>query len=215
MRVARERRAFTLVELLVVIAIIGILAAMLAVGLNTVRRFALQTTCVNNLKQIGMALSMYLQDDDNGILPLVTSANDNGDPKDWPDVLRPYLGLGKWDDDIRVKDEGDWGTGRAGRYKVFDCPGNKRPASDAPGNRFDYTYNIKLANSPTGGPWLYERCGNVVVLHDQVHIAAPRVNECLGIHNGEDNFLFLAGHVKQSKTYGDISENEEPWDPTL
>ena len=217
MRLRGTVKGFTLIELLVVIAIIGILAAILAIAMTTARRVSLQTVCVNNLNNLGKALQMYLDQESDGYLPKVQGANSNGDVKDWPDVLRRYLGgsLGDWNDDIRVKDEADWGGKVPGKYKIFDCPANKRPESEAPGERFDYTYNTKLANSPTGGPWLSENCGNVVVLHDHVNIAITPVNSCLGIHGGQDNFLFLGGWVKQSELddYATKSENEAPWDP--
>ena len=58
------RRGFTLIELLVVIAIIAILAAILFPVFAQAREKARQTACVSNLKQIGNALTMYIQDYD-------------------------------------------------------------------------------------------------------------------------------------------------------
>jgi prepilin-type processing-associated H-X9-DG protein/prepilin-type N-terminal cleavage/methylation domain-containing protein len=66
-----RQRAFTLIELLVIVAIIGILMAIGVPSLDKARRNALQMNCASNLRQIGMAVKMYLMDHPNGFTPAV------------------------------------------------------------------------------------------------------------------------------------------------
>jgi prepilin-type N-terminal cleavage/methylation domain-containing protein len=59
-RLPRQLKAFTIVELLIVIAIIGVLAAMLLPAVNSARESARRNQCANNLRQMGQASLMYL-----------------------------------------------------------------------------------------------------------------------------------------------------------
>ncbi len=82
-----KSRSFTLIELLVVIAIIAILASMLLPALQQARMKAQNATCQSNMKQMGTASFMYLQDN-NDIF--TTSGVSSG--KYWGDHLRDYCG---------------------------------------------------------------------------------------------------------------------------
>ncbi len=89
-----RQRAFTLIELLVVIAIIAILAAILFPVFAQARESARMTSCLSNMRQIGLALRMYSQDSDEAY-PNIYQGWGVPNPGsqegwDWRNAIQPY-----------------------------------------------------------------------------------------------------------------------------
>lgn len=96
------KKQFTLIELLVVIAIIAILAAILFPVFAQARAKARQTVAASNLKQISIAVQMYLQDYDE-IFPMTMETVSHGRPdtvsywatQNYQEALNPYIKMGR------------------------------------------------------------------------------------------------------------------------
>jgi prepilin-type N-terminal cleavage/methylation domain-containing protein len=118
---------FTLIELLAVIAIIGILAALLLPLLGQAKEKGRQTTCLNNQRQINVAIHLYA-DDSADALPVLPVPNPypNGVGAYFKQMVKGYLGL----------------TGPASPgEKVFECPSD-RVLQTQVGHAFtSYTFN--------------------------------------------------------------------------
>ena len=86
----RSTPGFTLIELLVVIAIIAILAAILFPVFARAKAKANQASCLSNLKQMQLAMTMYLSDNNQTCPPQISYAG-NVSEEYWPTLIEPYI----------------------------------------------------------------------------------------------------------------------------
>lgn len=80
MKIKTENRGFTLIELLVVIAVIAILASLLLPALASAKRSSIDINCINNIKQMLLSMTMYV-DDDNG--KMISYEDNSGNDALW------------------------------------------------------------------------------------------------------------------------------------
>ena len=119
----RKQDGFTLIELLVVIAIIAILAGMLLPALAKAKQKGQSTVCLNDLKQVGLAMLMFADEHDD-MIPRGTAGNS---PRWWLEFM-PYVPEGGTEKDYR-------------NIKIFMCPSYPIP-KNTPNKRQVVTYVI-------------------------------------------------------------------------
>lgn len=154
-----SRRGFTLIELLVVIAIIAILAALLLPALARARGSAQRISCMNKLRQWGIALVLYCQDNDN-VLPREsatagaslnnwTQVANAANADVWYNALPPLIKLAPASDFAAPADRPRFYD----RGGLFHCPAAQFPNGYAanPNVLFSLSMNSKLitAGAPT------------------------------------------------------------------
>jgi len=119
-------RGFTLIELLVVIAIIAILAAMLLPALSKAKDKAKSIACLSNCKQVGIASTMYTDDNQNAVVPLYQPKGSLVVTSDW--IVQNNNAV-FWEDLLRL-------GGYMKTFSAFDCPSLQNLAAHSIGGGF-------------------------------------------------------------------------------
>ena len=186
----RTQRGFTLIELLVVIAIIAVLMAILLPALQRVKEQARDISCRSNLKQVGLIIFMYLQENEFK-MPRVVWSNSGCNEYSW-----------RWPDGTYRKpsdDDSYWGTcfkAYVTETDIFGCPSLRRNHEMEAATKL-YNYDFKeFYDSGYGlNGWLdrenvnaIRNQGEVIVTHDHME---PRIEQgdeamrndmlCLGV----------------------------------
>lgn len=195
------KKGFTIIELMVVIAIIAVLAALILPALSGARAKSKQVTCLNNLKQISLALQLYANDDGEcypraaGTVPWDTKDADD-DTYGWMQQLLPY----------------------ASNRKIYKCPSD---------GRADYSYflSTRAAYVAAGSrraavqreriafPEVFVLAGDTIWYNQNDCDKDDYTQNCVGgpangtpyeewrAHNGGQNILFADGHCAWYQGY--------------
>jgi prepilin-type processing-associated H-X9-DG protein/prepilin-type N-terminal cleavage/methylation domain-containing protein len=211
---------FTLIELLIVLTLVAVLSALLLTSIASVRASADVAESVSHLRQWGVALSLYVADNDGslprrgqGVQPLAQISR----PTDWFNALPPYLGSASYQNLVA--------SGRkpkAGDKSIFISPG----CADPGGQYFlSYAMNMNLSPWNLPDPSMMSQIANaafVVFMAEapgQYSSTYPSRNpySVAAPHRGKGNVLFLDGHVQTlTASYlgcgvGDPQHSEVSW----
>jgi prepilin-type N-terminal cleavage/methylation domain-containing protein/prepilin-type processing-associated H-X9-DG protein len=194
------RGGFTLIELLVVMAIIAVLAALLLPALSRAKESARALQCLNQMRQLGVAVRLYTDDHEDTFPRSMHSAATHGELP-WGRTLGPYLGSGgsAWTNLLAT---------------VYHCPTDRRTAA------WSYGQNVYFELGPdddyAGKPATWRRTTQVprpaaTILQAENASAADHimpnfwVNQADTVdvassrHSGQANYNFTDGHAERRK----------------
>jgi len=145
----RCARAFTLVELLVVIAIIGILIALLLPAVQAAREAARRMQCTNNLKQVGLAMHMYLN-----VANRLPAGGRNPHNETWYFDILPYIEQSALDDfwnPCIMYYQGDNVEIARSNVPTMTCPSDPGASFDTPTTGWRGNYACNAGNVGVAG----------------------------------------------------------------
>jgi prepilin-type N-terminal cleavage/methylation domain-containing protein/prepilin-type processing-associated H-X9-DG protein len=163
-----SKSAFTLIELLVVIAIIAVLAAILFPVFAQAREKARQTSCLSNLKQLGLAYTMYLGDYDE-TLPITIM---DGPSASWINASQPYIknrGIYRCPSDKSSK---TWAVTDEQWYEPYYVPGTYTLNPEyAKYRRCSYIFNVWLMGPTQAFPFTYGNAAKIASPASVIYLA--------------------------------------------
>jgi prepilin-type N-terminal cleavage/methylation domain-containing protein/prepilin-type processing-associated H-X9-DG protein len=222
-----KKKGFTLIELLVVIAIISILAAILFPVFARARENARRSSCMSNLKQIGLGMMMYVQDYDEKY-PLTEFPLGAGWVQ-WTAVIQPYMQSkqvficpsGASSSFNNSMNMGSYGANQNYLPTSAGTPVSMASVNSPSGSFmiFDsgqYTIGTSYLLTPTSGAYI-PGIGDLLGLSTTACPSRtatyydPLVSDCMsGRHLGGINIAYADGHVKWLSTSTVVAEARKP-----
>jgi prepilin-type N-terminal cleavage/methylation domain-containing protein/prepilin-type processing-associated H-X9-DG protein len=183
-----KSHGFSLVELVVVIAIIGMLTTLAIPNMGRIMDKARNTTCMNNMRQIGVAVGLYTADN-SGAYPFINNPN------------APVYNGGNLPEGVQAQTMVE-AFGPYGITKEFlKCPADIKGPNNYAKNDTSYEWKPTLDGESVINPKIYGRRG-VISLQDMIAAnpgKKPRrlslVMDTDSVHAGRKNYLFSDGSV--------------------